>query len=141
VSVTAELVAANPCIGDDPLTDLTTQADLDAFAEWAGYAVAEAYMDTPAGALLSGSSGGTVRVKIGPVERTRKDAEPGEICKGYRRKASRARLRVSCIREAVASANNSGDNDVLDVTGRRRAIGTSTTIEGGLLGSGRCGRY
>lgn len=132
-SVTAELVAANPCIGEEPLTDLTTQADLDAFSEWAGYMVAARYITSPAGATLSGASGGVIEVKIGPVTRKRKDADPKVSAAGYRREGMSARLRISCIREAVAGT----DYNVLDVAGRRRSIGTDGTIEGGLLGLGR----
>lgn len=139
-SVTAQLAAANPCIGEDPLTYLTSQSDLDAFAEWAGYMVASRYITSPAGALLSGASGGTVKVKIGPVERTRKDVDAKVSAAGYLREGMSARLRISCIREAVGTANRNGENDILDVAGRRRTIGTDNTVEGGLLGSGRCGR-
>lgn len=138
-SVTAELSAAYPCIGADPLTALTTQADLDAFAEWAGYEVAARYMATPAGALLSGARGGTVREKSGRVERTRTEPGTAAHAASYRRPANAARLRISCIREAVAQANGNAPG-LLDIVGRRRAIGDAPSVEGQILGIGREGQ-
>lgn len=139
-SVLPRLISANPCIGDEPLTDLTTDADLDAFSEWAGREVAAEYVQTPAGMALVGATGGSVKEKQGRVERTTTQPSATVKAADYLKAANRARVRVSCIREAIAQANQRGESDVVGVVGRRRTIGTSSTIEGGLLGSGRCGR-
>lgn len=128
---TARLYQAYPCIGPDPLTELTEQADVDAFAEALGYAVAARFLGTAAGQSLPGVSGGVTKVKIGPVERS-SGGSSGVSLKDLKASLTGAMFRVSCVALALAKRNANAPG-MATLAGRRRALGTPTSIEGTLL--------
>lgn len=138
LSVKSELIAGNPCIGEDPDTELTG-ADEEAWTEWVGAVVAGRYAGTPMGRTLVAPSAKTV-VKIGPVTKESSNATGGAILTvaDMLRAGQAARARIACIRAAIAEGNQNGAG-LFALAGRRRAIGEVTTLEGQMLGEGADG--
>ena len=130
-----DLIQTYPCVAGGDITGSVSLSgnDLTFFSEAVGRYIAASISLDPFG---SSFAGGVQEIRVGPVTEKRGTVSSEQAAKGLQSGATRAMMRIGCVRNGITGARVANQGDQYALSGHRRALGEPSTIQGAAIGGG-----